>query len=146
MRNIDNKILKGRNLLQIKLRSRYIDDYSEFDLLKLPIDVLYSEALKEIGEQESYIEELAYNIKKLQSENNALKKKIELFEFLNTEERQRIENNENYLNKVESRKKLKAKIESLREDVTRLICKLSDSQNEINSLREQLANSQQPKQ
>jgi predicted RNase H-like nuclease (RuvC/YqgF family) len=122
------------------LRNRNKYDSSEFDLLKLPIDILYSEALREIGEQESYIEELAYTIKNLQSENKDLKRKLELFEFLNAEERQRIENNENYLDKVESRKKLKAKIESLREDVARLICKLLDSQNEINSLREKLSN------
>lgn len=140
MGNNSNKISKGRNLLRIKLRNRNKDDSSEFDLLKLPIDILYSEALREIGEQESYIEELAYTIKNLQSENKDLKRKLELFEFLNAEERQRIENNENYLDKVESRKKLKAKIESLREDVARLICKLLDSQNEINSLREKLSN------
>lgn len=140
MGNNSNKISKGRNLLRIKLRNRNKDDSSEFDLLKLPIDILYSEALREIGEQESYIEELAYTIKNLQSENKDLKRKLELFEFLNAEERQRIENNENYLDKVESRKKLKAKIESLREDIARLICKLLDSQNEINSLREKLSN------
>ena len=140
MGNNSNKISKGRNLLRIKLRNRNKDDSSEFDLLTLPIDILYSEALREIGEQESYIEELAYTIKNLQSENKDLKRKLELFEFLNAEERQRIENNENYLDKVESRKKLKAKIESLREDIARLICKLLDSQNEINSLREKLSN------
>ncbi len=138
----NDKISKGRNVLRIKLQSRGKGE-AEFDLLKLPIDVLYSEALREIGEQESYIEELAYTIKNLQSENKDLKRKLELFEFLNAEERQRIENNENYLDKVESRKKLKAKIESLREDVARLICKLLDSQNEINSLKKQQANSQQ---
>ena len=138
----NDKVSKGRNVLRIKLQSRGKGE-AEFDLLKLPIDVLYSEALREIGEQESYIEELAYTVKKLQTENAALKNKLELFEFLNAEERQRIENNENYLDKVESRKKLKAKIESLREDVARLICKLLDSQNEINSLKEQQANSQQ---
>ena len=141
----NDKVSKGRNVLRIKLQSRGKGE-AEFDLLKLPIDILYSEALREIGEQESYIEELAYTVKKLQTENASLKNKLELFEFLNAEERLIIDNDENYLNKVESRKKLKAKIESLREDVTRLICKLSDSQNEINFLREQLANSQQPKQ
>ena len=44
----NDKISKGRNVLRIKLQSRGQGE-AEFDLLKLPIDVLYSEALREIG-------------------------------------------------------------------------------------------------
>lgn len=138
----NDKISKGRNVLRIKLRSSGKGD-AEFDLLKLPIDVLYSEALKEIGEQESYIEELAYTVKKLQTENAVLKNKLELFEFLNTEERLIIENYENYLKRAASRKKLARENESLREDIADLIYKLSTCENEINSLKEQLGNCQQ---
>ena len=138
----NDKVSKGRNVLRIKLQSRGKGE-AEFDLLKLPIDVLYSEALREIGEQESYIEELAYTVKKLQTENAALKNKLELFEFLNAEERLIIENDENYLKRASSRKKLARENESLREDIANLIFKLSTCKNEINSLKEQLENNQQ---
>lgn len=137
----NDKISKGRNLLRIKLKDKSRGG-SDFDLLKLPIDVLYSEALREIGEQESYIDELAYTVNKLQAENALLKDRLESFEFLNTEERLIIENDENYLKRASSRKKLTRENESLRVDIANLIFKLSTCENEINLLKEQLANSQ----
>ena len=78
----------------------------------------------------------------MQTENAALKNKLELFEFLNAEERLIIENDENYLKRASSRKKLARENESLREDIANLIFKLSTCKNEINSLKEQLLHSQ----
>ena len=135
----NENIAKGRELIHFKLKNRCDDDTTELGLLKLPIDVLYSEALKEVGAQESYIEELSYTIKMLQSENQSLKSKLELFEFINEEERLKIENDKNYLNKAASRNKLAKENKSLREDISKLIFKLSMSHNEIILLKERLA-------
>ena len=44
------KITKGRDRLRIKLRGiKY--DVESFDLMKIPIEWLYQDALSEIGEQ-----------------------------------------------------------------------------------------------
>ncbi len=70
----------GKSVLSIKLKGRKYDT-SSFDLMKIPVEWLYSEALCKIGEQESYIEELKSHIEelkattqKLQEENDKLKK------------------------------------------------------------------------
>lgn len=44
------KITKGRNRLRIKLRDKKYDVES-FDLMEIPIEGLYQDALSEIGEQ-----------------------------------------------------------------------------------------------
>ena len=49
--------------MRIRLKGKGIGDESVHDLLKLPIEVLYTEALREIGEQEAYIDELQNDIK-----------------------------------------------------------------------------------
>ena len=46
-----------------------------FDLMKIPVEALYREALCEIGEQEAYIEELKATIQQLEKENRELKNK-----------------------------------------------------------------------
>ena len=112
---------------------------SELGLLKLPIDVLYAEALREVGAQESYIDELTYTNNLLKKENEALKNRLELFEFINSEEKLKIENDTNYLSRAASRKKLVKENSSLREDISKLIFKLSMLQNEITTLKERLA-------
>ena len=69
----DNHIKRGRDQLRIRLKSKGIGDESAHDLLKLPIEVLYTEALREIGEQEAYIDELQNEIKSLKTENKCLR-------------------------------------------------------------------------
>lgn len=66
------KIKKGKNVLRIKLKGKKYNE-SSFDLMKIPVEWLYREALCEIGEQESYIEELKATIQTLQEENEKLK-------------------------------------------------------------------------
>ena len=61
------KIRKGENVLRLKLKDNKISE-SPFDLMKIPIEFLYEKALCEIGEQESYIEELKDVVQKLQTE------------------------------------------------------------------------------
>lgn len=139
----DTKIEQGYNLLCIKLQNKSDDDNSEFGLLKLPIEALYSEALKEIGAQESYIEELSYTIGKLQTENSALNKKLDAFEFINEEEREKLNDNENYLKQTAKRSSLSKENRSLREQISIMMSKIICCQNEINSLKQQLAEYQQ---
>jgi predicted RNase H-like nuclease (RuvC/YqgF family) len=139
----DIKIEQGYNLLCTKLQNKSDEDTSAFGLLKLPIEVLYSEALKEIGAQESYIDELSYTINNLKTENMALNQKLELFEFINEEERLNMESDKNYLNKAASRNKLNKENKSLREDISTLICKLVACQKEISLLKQQLSAYQQ---
>lgn len=139
----ETKIEQGYNLLCMKLQNKSDDDNSEFGLLKLPIEALYSEALKEIGAQESYIDELSYTISKLQSENLALNQKLEVFEFINEEERLKLESSENYMNKAAKRSSLSKENKSLREQISIMMSKVICCQNEINSLKQQLAEYQQ---
>lgn len=72
MDNNEKIIKKGKNILHIKLKGKRYDT-SSFDLMKIPVEWLYREALYEIGEQESYIEELKAAIQTLQDENEKLK-------------------------------------------------------------------------
>lgn len=69
--NMDNeKINKGRNRLAIKLKKRDMS-VSVFGLEKVPAEPLLKMALEEIGEQESYIEELEEKIKHIDREREA---------------------------------------------------------------------------
>lgn len=66
-------IKRGRYQMRIRLKGKSKGDESVHDLLKLPIEVLYTEALREIGEQEAYIDELQNEIKTLKTENKCLR-------------------------------------------------------------------------
>ena len=66
-------IKRGRDQMRIRLKRKNGGDESVHDLLKLPIEVLYTEALREIGEQEAYIDELQSTIKSLEVENKCLR-------------------------------------------------------------------------
>ena len=127
----------------MKLQNNSDEDTTEFGLWKLPIEALYSEVLKEIGAQESYIDELSYTISKLQSENLALNQKLEVFEFINEEVRLKLESSENYMNKAAKRSSLSKENKSLREQISIMMSKVICCQNEINSLKQQLAEYQQ---
>ena len=69
----EKHIKRGRAQMRIRLKGKSKGDESVHDLLKLPIEVLYTEALREIGEQEAYIDELQSTIKSLEVENKCLR-------------------------------------------------------------------------
>ena len=73
MMDKDNCIKRGRDQLRIRLKSKGCSDESAHDLFKIPVEALYAEALREIGEQEAYIEELQNEIKSLKTENKCLR-------------------------------------------------------------------------
>ena len=70
--NQEENINKGRSILKMKVATKYKQECTDPDLLKIPLEGLHSIALQQIGEQESYIQELEEKIADLQKE---LKKK-----------------------------------------------------------------------
>ena len=67
-------IEKGRNLLRMKVSGGKHLENPNSDLLKIPLEVLHSLALQQIGEQESYIEELEEKLHKLTANVNLTRK------------------------------------------------------------------------
>jgi hypothetical protein len=61
----NDKIEKGRHLLKMRMKSCKHLGNQDSDLLKVPLEALHSLALQQIGEQESYIEELESKLKSL---------------------------------------------------------------------------------
>ena len=58
-----DKIEKGRHILQMKMKSCKHQGNQNQGLMKVPLEVLHSLALQQIGEQEAYIEELEGQLK-----------------------------------------------------------------------------------
>ena len=61
----NENIEKGRHLLKMRMKSCKHLGNQDSDLLKVPLEALHSLALQQIGEQESYIEELESKLKSL---------------------------------------------------------------------------------
>ena len=61
----NDKIEKVRHLLKLWMKSCKHLGNQDADLLKVPLEALHSLALQQIGEQESYIEELESKLKSL---------------------------------------------------------------------------------
>ena len=61
----NEKIEKGRHLLKMRMKSSKHLGNQDSDHLKDPLEALHSLALQQIGEQESYIEELESKLKSL---------------------------------------------------------------------------------
>lgn len=59
----NDKIAKGRHILQMKIASAKHLENPNSDLLKIPLEALHKIALQQIGEQEAYIEELEAQLK-----------------------------------------------------------------------------------
>ena len=60
-----DSIEKGRVLLHMRMKSCKHLGNQDPDLMKVPLEALHSLALQQIGEQESYIEELEAKLKSL---------------------------------------------------------------------------------
>lgn len=60
-----DSIEKGRALLHMRMKSCKHLGNPDTDLMKVPLEALHSLALQQIGEQESYIEELEAKLKSL---------------------------------------------------------------------------------
>ena len=131
----NEKITKGRDRLRIKLRGKKYD-VEAFDLMKIPIEWLYQDALREIGEQESYIEELKAEIENLQKEINDLKNT----EQLSAEEKRTIgrevKREELYGQQLGMIRSYRMEIRRLKNTVRDLILKCLKLQNQIENFQE----------
>lgn len=70
----NDKIAKGRHILQMKIASAKHLENPNSDLLKIPLEALHKIALQQIGEQEAYIEELEGKLKEFTEEANLSRK------------------------------------------------------------------------
>lgn len=61
----NDKIEKGKHILRMKIASGKHLENPDWNLMKIPLEALHSLALQQIGEQESYIEELEGKLKSL---------------------------------------------------------------------------------
>ena len=134
--NNNDKIKKGRDRLRIKLRGKKYD-VEAFDLMKIPVEWLYQDALREIGEQESYIEELKAENMNLQKEirdlNNAQQLSIEEKRAIGKE----IKREELYEKQLEMIRAYRKEIRGLKNTVRDLILKCVKLQNQVENLQEQ---------
>lgn len=131
----NEKIKKGKNILRIKLKGKKYDT-SSFDLMKIPVEWLYREALYEIGEQESYIEELKATIQTLQDENEKLKQG--LLKVDNRELRLAVKREEFYAVQQSMLSNERKKNKELKNRVNELISQVVSYQNKVIELQKQL--------
>lgn len=80
----EEKIRRGLALLTMKIQAEKHLHLRDPDLMKIPLEALHKIALQQIGEQESYIEELEDQVKELQRK---LERKEEKFTLTRAENR-----------------------------------------------------------
>ena len=130
-----DKINKGRYVLAAKAKKRDMS-VSVFGLEKVPAEPLLKFALEEIGEQESYIEELKERIRQMEKENAAKLKeerkalvhevKSEAFllakrnQYYTTLENRLIRQGKFVLNLIESRNELLLIVLQLKKQIAQL--------------------------
>lgn len=134
----DNHIKRGRDQLRIRLKSKGIGDESAHDLLKLPIEVLYTEALREIGEQEAYIDELQNEIKSLKTENKCLRINVDALAQQGKSDSKAIKREELYQQQNARNLALSRRNRELMNCNSELIERIVKLQSELKMLREQL--------
>jgi len=134
----EEKIVKGRHHLMMKVRQKYGDDTTNDDLMKIPLVGLHSIALQQIGEQEAYIEELEEKIKSLEKELSKKEAKVALTRQENRKIAQEVRR-EQVIEKIytESRE-FKGENKRLREEIKILIGKVCLKDAEIEALKAQL--------
>ena len=136
--NQTEKIAKGQHHLKMRVRQKYGNELSDSDLMKIPLEGLHSIALQQIGEQESYIEELEEKIAFLKRDLANKEEKA----LLTRNEKKKIAcevRREREIEKIykESRE-FKGENKRLREEIKELIGKLCIKTTENEALRAQL--------
>lgn len=134
----EEKIAKGRSILKMKVAMKYKQECNDPDLVKIPLEGLHAVALQQIGEQESYIQELEEKIVQLEKELTKKEAKV----ALTREENRRIAQEarrEQVIEKIytESRE-FKGENKRLREEVKVLIGKLCIKTSEVEELKAKL--------
>jgi predicted nuclease with TOPRIM domain len=134
----DNHIKRGRDQLRIRLKSKGIGDDSVHDLLKIPIEALYAEALREIGEQEAYIDELQNEIKSLKTENKCLRINVDALAQQGKSDSKAIKREELYQQQNARNLALSRRNRELMNCNSELIARIVKLHSELKMLREQL--------
>lgn len=134
----DNHIKRGRDQLRIRLKSKGIGDESVHDLLKIPIEVLYAEALREIGEQEAYIDELQNTIKTLEVENKCLRINVNSLSLQSQKDGRAIKREELYKQQNARNLALSKRNKELMTSNSELVAKIVKLQTELQTMREQV--------
>lgn len=122
--------------MRIRLKGKGIGDESVHDLLKLPIEVLYTEALREIGEQEAYIDELKSTIKRLEGENKCLRGNVNSLSLQSQKDGKTVKREELYKQQNARNLALSRRNKELMISNSELIAKIVTLQAELKTLRE----------
>jgi hypothetical protein len=138
MMDKDNCIKRGRDQLRIRLKSKGCSDESAHDLFKIPVEALYAEALREIGEQEAYIEELQNEIKSLKTENKCLRINVDTLSLQGKSDSKAIKREELYQQQNARNLALSRRNKELVNCNSELITRIVKLQSELKMLREQL--------
>lgn len=130
-------IKRGRDQMRIRLKGKSKGDESVHDLLKLPIEVLYTEALREIGEQEAYIDELQNTIKTLEVENKCLRGNVNSLSLQSQKDGRAIKREELYKQQNVRNLALSKRNKELMISNSELVAKIVQLQTELQTMREQ---------
>lgn len=132
----EKHIKRGRDQMRIRLKGKGKGDESVHDLLKLPIEVLYTEALREIGEQEAYIDELKSTIKRLEGENKCLRGNVNSLSLQSQKDSKTVKREELYKQQNARNLALSRRNKELMISNSELIAKIVTLQAELKTLRE----------
>lgn len=124
--------------MRIRLKSKGCSDESAHDLFKIPVEALYAEALREIGEQEAYIEELQNEIKSLKTENKCLRINVDTLSLQGKSDSKAIKREELYQQQNARNLALSRRNKELVNCNSELITRIVKLQSELKMLREQL--------
>ena len=130
-------IKRGRDQMRIRLKGKSKGDESVHDLLKLPIEVLYTEALREIGEQEAYIDELQNTIKTLEVENKCLRGNVNSLSLQSQKDGRAIKREELYKQQNVRNLALSKRNKELMISNSELVAKIVQLQTELQTMRKQ---------
>ena len=134
----DGYIKRGRDQMRIRLKRKNGGDESVHDLLKLPIEVLYTEALREIGEQEAYIDELQSTIKSLEVENKCLRVNVNSLSAQSKNDSIAIKREELYQQQNTRNLVLSKRNKELMANNSELVMRIVRLETELKTLREQI--------
>ena len=134
----EKHIKRGRAQMRIRLKGKSKGDESVHDLLKLPIEVLYTEALREIGEQEAYIDELQNTIKTLEVENKCLRINVNSLSLQSQKDGRAIKREELYKQQNARNLALSKRNKELMTSNSELVAKIVKLQTELQTMREQV--------
>jgi SMC interacting uncharacterized protein involved in chromosome segregation len=134
----EEKITKGRSLLKMRVAMKYKQECNDPDLVKIPLEGLHSIALQQIGEQESYIQELEEKIIMLEKELVKKEAKVALTRQENRKIAQEVRREEVIENIYKDARAFKTENKRLKEEIKTLIGKLCIKSCEVESLKDQL--------